>query len=84
MGYHPLVIYEGRTGLLLDVELRNGRVYTSARAQIYLAQLLDRCAHRSVILRGDSGFATPKIYDLAEARHAYDQAESKSAAETLG
>lgn len=69
MGYHPLVIYEGRTGLLLDVELRNGRVYTSARSDIYLAQLLDRSPHRSVILRGDSGFATPRIYDLAESQH---------------
>ncbi|MCI1891636.1 MAG: transposase [Schleiferilactobacillus harbinensis] len=70
-GYHPLVIYESRIGLLLDVELRNDQVYTSAHAQIYLAQLLDRCTHRSVILWGNSGFATPKINDLAETQHVY-------------
>ncbi|WP_220095325.1 IS1380 family transposase, partial [Schleiferilactobacillus shenzhenensis] len=71
MGLHPFVVYEGRTGLLLDIELRSGAVYTSNNAENYLAQLLDHFSERSVVLRGDSGFATPKIYDMA-ADHGVD------------
>lgn len=70
MGLHPFVVYEGRTGLLLDIELRSGAVYTSNNAENYMDQLLAHFADRNVILRGDSGFATPKIYDMASAHGA--------------
>lgn len=66
VGYHPWVVYEGRTGLLLDIQLRSGEVFTSVNAGSYLDDLLVHYRERSVTLRGDSGFATPEVYEAAE------------------
>lgn len=48
---HPWVVYEGRTGLLLDIQLRNGAAFSSVNAGQYLDDLLDHYADRKVTLR---------------------------------
>lgn len=69
-GYHPLVCYDGITGDLLKLQLRDGSAYSSNGVADFLRPLLEELstypfpAHLS--LRGDSGFATPELYDLCE------------------
>ena len=69
-GYHPLVCYDGETGDMLNVELRNGSQYCGKDAALFLKPLLDEFKTKypktSVTVRGDSGFAMPDIYDLVE------------------
>ncbi len=72
-GYHPLVAFDGLTGLLLDAKLRPGNVYTSNEAEDLLRPLLLHynsysCA-MNLLVRGDSGFAKPEIYSLCEDTH---------------
>ena len=70
-GYHPLVAFDGLTGDFLKAELRSGNVYTSNGVKDFLEPML---AHYSqtlpctkLLVRGDSGFATPEVYDICEA-----------------
>jgi hypothetical protein len=69
-GYHPLLCYDGLTGDLLKAELRDGNVYTSNGAVEFIKPLLleymDQYPGTDVYLRGDSGFADPKLFDLLE------------------
>ena len=69
-GYHPLVCYDGMTGDLLKVQLRNGNVYSSNGVVEFLQPLLDEfsenCLDIPLFLRGDSGFATPDLYRQCE------------------
>ena len=69
-GYHPLVCYDGMTGDLLKIELRNGTVYSSTGVIDFLQPLLDEFltdyADIPLLLRGDSGFATPALYRQCE------------------
>lgn len=69
-GYHPLVAFDGQTGLFLDAELRSGNVYTSNKAEHFLAHLIDQHTQHPcdmfLLIRGDSGFAKPEIYSLCE------------------
>ena len=44
-GYHPLVCYDGMTGDLIKIQLRDGI---------------------PILLRGDSGFSTPDLYNQCE------------------
>lgn len=71
-GYHPLLCYDGLTGDLLKAELRQGAEYCGKGADLFLKPLLEEFleSYPSVMvsLRGDSGFAIPEIYDLAETR----------------
>lgn len=69
-GYHPLVAFDGMTGYFLKVELRAGNRYTSNGVGKFIEALL---AHSSKIdsskkylVRGDSRFATPKLYKPCE------------------
>lgn len=69
-GYHPLVAFDGIHGDFLDAILRPGNVYTSDKA---VEMLKDIVAHfktsdslRQLLVRADSGFASPAIYDLCE------------------
>ena len=70
VGYHPLVCYDGETGDLLNVELRNGSKYCGKDAALFLKPLLDEFKTKypktSVTVRGDSGFAMPDIYEMVE------------------
>lgn len=69
-GYHPLVCYDGMTGDLLKIELRNGTVYSSTGVVDFLQPLfvefLTDYPKIPLLLRGDSGFATPALYSQCE------------------
>ena len=69
-GYHPLLCYDGLTGDLLKVELRDGTQYCSKDADQFMIPLMQeyRTNYPSLplYLRGDSGFASPDLYDACE------------------
>jgi len=69
--YHPLVWFEGRTGLLLRTRLRPGRDPSAACVvedlQYLLPPLRLRFPHTPIFLRGDAGMATPAVEAKLEA-----------------
>jgi hypothetical protein len=69
-GYHPLVCYDGFNGDLLGIELRDGTTYSSKGVADFLRPILEDLtkAHYAphLSLRGDSGFATPELYEICE------------------
>ena len=69
-GYHPLLCYDGLTGDLLKVELRDGTQYCSKDADQFMIPLMQdyRTKYPSLplYLRGDSGFAYPALYNACE------------------
>ncbi|XJS10895.1 IS1380 family transposase [Aerococcaceae bacterium WGS1372] len=69
-GYHPLVAFDGLTGDFLKAKLRSGNQYTSKGVKEFLKPLLEHYNQAipttDILVRGDSGFATPDIYDLCE------------------
>lgn len=69
--YHPLVWFEGRTGLLLRTRLRPGRdpsaAYVVEDLQYLLPPLRRRFPHTPIFLRGDAGMATPAVEAKLEA-----------------
>lgn len=72
-GYHPLLCYDGLTGDLLRAELRDGTMYCSRDADIFMKSLLDEFIcdfpDMPLYLRGDSGFASPALYEVLEDRN---------------
>ena len=70
MGYHPLLVFDGLTGDLLKAELRSGNVYTSRKTVAFIGPLLKRYSTKyrdiDIYIRGDSGFALPEFYEIAE------------------
>ena len=70
-GYHPLVAFDGLTGDFLKAELRPGSVYTSNGVGDFVAPLFKHYQQvvpdSNILVRGDSGFATPELYELCEA-----------------
>ena len=69
-GYHPLYAFESQSGYCLHAQLRAGNRYCSEGADDFLKPILD--FFEQLLLRMDSGFATPKLYDLIEDRgHRY-------------
>ena len=69
-GFHPLFCYDGLTGDLLKAELREGAKYCSKDADQFMIPFLQgyRTKYPSLplYLRGDSGFASPDIYEACE------------------
>jgi len=69
--YHPLLWFEGRTGLLLRSRLRPGRDPSAAcvveELQYLLPPLRRRFPDTPVFLRGDAGMATPRVEATLEA-----------------
>ena len=69
-GYHPLVCYDGMTGDLIKIQLRNGNEYSCTGVVDFLQPILDEYLNDypqiSILLRGDSGFATPELYRQCE------------------
>lgn len=69
-GYHPLVCYDGMTGDLLKIQLRDGTDYSSTGVVEFLQPLLDKFQtdypELPLLLRGDSGFAKPELYEQCE------------------
>lgn len=70
MGYHPLFLFDGLTGDCIKAVLRSGNVYTSSGVVEFLEPVLihfkERYPHCPIIIRGDSGFALPGLYELCE------------------
>lgn len=69
-GFHPLMVFDGMTGDLIKAELRSGNVYTSRNVTKFMGPVLVhyKTKHKNtyLIIRADSGFAMPKLYELAE------------------
>ena len=69
-GYHPLLCFDGITGDLLKLELRDGTHYCSKDADLFMIPLMQefRTKHPALplYLRGDSGFASPELYEACE------------------
>lgn len=69
-GYHPLLMFDGLTGNLIKADLRSGNVYTSRNVVRFIGPTLKKyikqypCITR--IIRADSGFAIPELYEIAE------------------
>lgn len=75
-GFHPLLCFDGLTGDCLKAELRAGNVYTSRQVVRFMGPLLTRyetgMPWALLVIRGDSGFAVPGLFELAETKgHKY-------------
>ena len=70
VGYHPMLCYDGNTGDLLKAELREGSMYCGNGAADFVETLLTEYAQKypdvKLLVRGDSGFAMPDLYDTVE------------------
>ncbi|MDF2910770.1 MAG: family transposase [Sporolactobacillus laevolacticus] len=70
IGFHPLVAFDGETGDFLKAKLRPGNRYTSHGAADFVQPILEHYNEEfpetTPFLRGDSGFATPDLYELCE------------------
>ena len=64
-GYHPLVCYDGITGDLIKIQLRDGTQYSSTGVVEFLQPILDEYLEDfpeiKLLLCGDSGFSTPGL-----------------------
>lgn len=69
-GYHPLVCYDGITGDLIKIQLRDGTQYSCTGVIDFLQPILDEYLNDypgiTLLLRGDSGFATPALFKQCE------------------
>ena len=69
-GYHPLVCYDGITGDLLKIQLRNRTDYSSTGVRDFLQSLPNEFGNDypniPLLLRGDSGFTKPELYHQRE------------------
>ena len=69
-GYHPLICYDGITEDLIKIQLRDGSLYSSTGVVDFLQPILDEYLEDfpeiKLLLRGDSGFATPGLYKQCE------------------
>ncbi|SHK50231.1 IS1380 family transposase [Paramaledivibacter caminithermalis] len=69
-GYHPLMLFNGLNGDLMKIELRGGSVYTSNNIEAFLKPVLEwleeAYPNTQILVRADSGFATPALYNLCE------------------
>ena len=68
--YHPLLIFDGDTNQLITAVLRPGNVHVSRGVVAILKRLLPVLKQRwpdvQIVVRADSGFATPALYDVCE------------------
>lgn len=74
-GYHPMLMFDGLTGDCLKAELRSGSVYTSRQVVRFVGPTLKRYKILyplvNPMIRGDSGFAVPELFELAETKEAF-------------
>jgi hypothetical protein len=73
-GYHPMLMF-GMTGDCLKAELRAGSVYTSRQVVRFVGSTIKRykCLYPWItpVMRGDSGFTVPELFELAEAKESH-------------
>lgn len=65
-GYHPLIVTELNSGLIISLMMRPGNKYTSTDADKLLCKVLTELSDYQILVRGDSGFATPDIFKLTQ------------------
>ena len=69
-GYHPLLCFDGLTGDLLKAQLRDGTQYCCKDADRFMLPLMQEYREKypslPIYLRGDSGFASPELYEACE------------------
>lgn len=74
-GYHPLVAFDVQTGHCLKAQLRPGNVYTSTDIAPFITPLLQHYhqvkPNADILVCGDSGFATPELYETCEANDTF-------------
>lgn len=75
MGFHPLVAFDGLTGDFLKAQLRPGSAYTSNGVVDFMRPLIEHYnetfPETTALVRGDSGFAVPGLYELCEKESVY-------------
>ncbi|KYD04502.1 hypothetical protein B4102_3269 [Heyndrickxia sporothermodurans] len=75
VGFHPLVAFDGVTGDFIKAKLRPGNVYTSNGVVDFIQPLIEHYNEKfpetTPLVRGDSGFAIPALYDLCEKESVY-------------
>ncbi|MCT6924883.1 IS1380 family transposase [Metasolibacillus sp.] len=75
LGFHPLVAFDGLTGDFLKAQLRPGSVYTSNGVVEFMRPFIEHYNETfpeiSTLVRGDSGFAVPGLYELCEKESVY-------------
>lgn len=68
--FHPLLVYDGTSGQLITALLRPGNRHVSKNATGTLRRLIKkirkRCPQAAIVVRGDSGFCTPKLLKSLE------------------
>jgi hypothetical protein len=68
--YFPLLVYDGVSGFPLGAWLRPGTVHASCGAvatlQTLIVQLRQAWPDVRILMRGDTGFAIPDMYDFCE------------------
>jgi hypothetical protein len=68
--YHPLLIFDGDTDQLITAVLRPGNVHASRGVVAILKRLIPMLQQRwpgvQIVVRADSGFAVPALYDVCE------------------
>lgn len=71
-GYHPCLLYNGINGELLKAVLRDGTQYCGKGSGDFMEDIIDEFLtdypDTRLRLRGDSGFATPELYSVCEAK----------------
>lgn len=67
---HPLLVFDALSGQLITALLRPGRAHAAKGAITILTRLIRairrRCPDASILVRGDSAFAMPKLLDRLE------------------
>jgi hypothetical protein len=67
--YHPQLVFDDE-GQLITAILRPGNAHAARGAKGVLNRLIrairERCPHAEIVVRADSGFATPRLYRLLE------------------
>jgi len=70
--YHPLLVFDGKTGFPLAAVLRPGNAHASRGAVKLLKRLIRRLRRAypeaKILLRADAGFAIPALYRFCEKR----------------
>ncbi len=68
--YHPLMVYDGETGQLVSAILRPGNTHASRGAPGLLRRIIRRLKRRfpdaQIVVRGDAGFAMPRLMEGLE------------------
>ena len=68
--FHPLLVFDGKTGQLISGLLRPGRAHAARGSKSMLRRLIRairaRCPHADIVVRGDSAFAMPRLLDVLE------------------